>query len=79
MGLVSALVLGPVKLVAWTADRILRAAEQERDDERAITSALAELNDRYDRSLIGDAEFQAAEDELMARLESARATGWERP
>ena len=79
MGLVSTLLLGPVKVVTWTADQILQAAEQQRFDQRAILAALADLNDRYDRGLIVEAEFEAAEDELMERLETAREMGTERP
>lgn len=73
MGLLSGLVLGPVKLVTWTAERILEVAEAEQYDERAIMAELADVNDRYDRGLIDDATFEAAEDELMRRLQAARA------
>ena len=65
--------------MTWTADQILQAAEQQRFDQRAILAALADLNDRYDRGLIDEAEFEAAEDELMERLETAREMGTERP
>lgn len=79
MGLVTGVLLGPVKLVTWTADQILQAAEAQLYDERAITAALARLNDDYDRGMIDQDTFEAAEDELMERLEAARIRGHERP
>lgn len=75
MGLVTGVLLGPVKLVTWTADRILQVAEDQLYDEQAIMASLAQLNDEYDRGLIDDEAFEAAEDELMERLETARARG----
>lgn len=79
VGLLTGVLLGPVKLVTWTADRILQAAEAELYDERAITAALARLNEEYDRGVIDDATFAAAEDDLMERLEAARAPRPARP
>ncbi|MBW3561284.1 MAG: gas vesicle protein GvpG [Actinobacteria bacterium] len=72
MGLLTGALLGPVKLVTWTADRILQVAEDRFYDEQAVMAALAQLNDEYDRGLIDDEGFEAAEDELMDRLETAR-------
>lgn len=72
MGLVRGVLLGPIGLVAWTAGRILEAAEREQCDEDQILSALGALNDQYDRGLIDDATFAAAEDRLIERLEVAR-------
>lgn len=72
MGLVRGVLLGPIGLVAWTAGRILEAAEREQYDEDQILSALGALNDQYDRGLIDDATFAAAEDRLIQRLEVAR-------
>lgn len=75
MGLLTGALLGPVKLVTWTADRILQVAEDQLYDEQAIMAALAQLNDEYDRGLIDDEGFEAAEDDLMERLETARTRG----
>lgn len=75
MGLLTGALLGPVKLVTWTADRILQVAEDELYDEQAIMAALAQLNDEYDRGLVHDEAFELAEDELMERLETARTRG----
>lgn len=75
MGLVSNAVLGPVKLLIWTGNRILEVAEAELYDEQAIQAALVRLNQDYDRGLVDDHEFTAAEDALMERLDAARARG----
>lgn len=72
MGLLRGVLLGPVGLVVWTAERILEAAEQELYDPEAVLAALAALNDEYDRGLVDDETFAAAEDRLMERLEIAR-------
>lgn len=75
MGLVTNVLFGPAKLLAWTASQILEVAEGEWYDEHDIGSALAALNEDYDRGLIDDEGFLAAEDALMERLEVARARG----
>lgn len=75
MGLVSNVLLGPVKLLIWTGNQILEVAEAELYDEQAIQAALARLNQDYDRGLVDDQEFTAAEDALMERLDAARARG----
>lgn len=73
MGLFSSLALGPVKFVTWTAEQILEVAEAELYDDQAIRAALVRLNDDFDRGVIGEDEFLAAEDALMERLDAARA------
>lgn len=75
MGLVSNVLLGPVKLLIWTGNQILEVAEAELYDEQAIQAALVRLNQDYDRGLVDDREFTAAEDDLMERLDAARARG----
>lgn len=75
MGLVSNVLLGPVKLLVWTGNQILEVAEAELYDEQAIQAALVRLNQDYDRGLVDDQEFTAAEDALMERLDAARARG----
>ena len=72
MGLLGTVFLGPVKLVTWTAERILEAAEAQYHDPAAIRNELARLNDEYEQGRIDDATFLAVEDELMERLDAAR-------
>lgn len=75
MGLTSAVVLGPVKLLTWTADQVREAAEAELYDEHALRGRLAQLNADLDAGAITEAEFLSAEDDLMERLDVARARG----
>lgn len=72
MGLISNTLLGPVRLVTWTAAQIRDAAEAQLYDPEAIRRELVQLNADLDDGTIDEAQFQAAEDELMARLEYAR-------
>lgn len=71
MGLLSTALLAPVKLVTWTADQVLAAAEAELYDPGRIREALVRLNEDHDRGLVSEEEFLAAEDALMERLEIA--------
>lgn len=75
MGLVSGLVLGPVKLLTWTAEQVLEAAEAQMYDEDALRAALVQLNQDLDAGVISEDEFLAAEDDLMERLAVARSRG----
>lgn len=75
MGLISGVVLGPVKLLAWTADQVREAAEAELYDEHALRARLVQLNADLDAGAITEAEFLSAEDDLMERLDVARARG----
>lgn len=72
MGLVTGLLLSPVRLLAWTAEQILEIAEDELHDEASIRAALVRLNEEYDEGRIDDEEFALAEDALMERLDAAR-------
>lgn len=72
MGLLSGTLLGPVKLLAWTAQQVLDAAEAELHDEDAIRAELVHLNQQLDAGEIDMATFEAAEDVLMQRLMAAR-------
>jgi Gas vesicle protein G len=76
VGLFTALVtlpLAPVRGTVWVAERIKEQAELELADEPAIRRRLAELQMRYDTGEIDEAEYAAAEDDLLARLARARA------
>jgi uncharacterized membrane protein len=73
MGLFGTVFLGPVKGVAWLAEQVQEAADQEYYDENAIRASLARLNEDYDRGRVDEESFEQREDELLERLESARA------
>lgn len=72
MGLISSTLLGPVKLLAWTAQQVLDVAEAQRNDEAAIRAQLVTLNEQLDAGEIDEEAFEQAEDVLMDRLMTAR-------
>lgn len=72
MGLISGTLLGPVKLLAWTAQQVLDVAEAQRNDVAAIRAQLVTLNEQLDAGEIDEEAFEQAEDVLMDRLMTAR-------
>lgn len=65
-------VLGPVKAVKWIAEKVAEQAERELYDEDAVRGQLQELELRYDLGEIGEVEYLAAEERLLARLRTIR-------
>lgn len=71
MGLFSALLtlpLAPARGVFWVADQMVRAAEQEQTDPAVVRARLAELNKEFEDGLIGEEEFERAEECLLDLL-----------
>ncbi|MET9021741.1 gas vesicle protein GvpG [Actinopolymorpha sp. NPDC004070] len=80
MGLVTGLFtlpLAPVRGVGWIAEQVRDLGEKEYYDVARIRGELADLADAYDAGELSEEEFDAAEDEILDRLEEAqrRATG----
>jgi hypothetical protein len=78
VGLLKGLVLlplAPVRGVAWLAERLADQAEREFFDEDTIRQRLDELQVARDVGEISDAEYDAAEGELLERLFAARGMG----
>jgi DNA/RNA-binding domain of Phe-tRNA-synthetase-like protein len=76
MGLITGLItlpLAPVRGVVWVVEKIAEAAEAEMYDERKIHRQLNELEIALEMGEIDDQQFVAAEEELLDRLEVARA------
>lgn len=72
MGLLSGLVglpLAPVRGVVWVADQVEAAARREYRDPAVIRGQLRALAADLDAGRISDDEFDAAEDELLDRLD----------
>ena len=65
-------VSGPVGGVLWVAEQVRAAAEREYYDEGALRLRLAEIEQRFEAGEITEDEFDAASDELFARLLEAR-------
>ena len=76
MGLLGSLltfpVSGPLKGVMWLADKLKEQAENEIYNEDAVRGRLMELELRLDMGEITEAEYQEAEDQLMALLSEIR-------
>lgn len=72
MGLLSKLVLAPlapVTGVIWLAEQLERQAAELYYSPEAISSQLRELEELHERGEIGDAERDAAQAALLARLD----------
>jgi hypothetical protein len=65
-------VLGPIKGVMWIARQVAERAERELYDEDAVRGQLHELELRYDLGELGEEEYLAAEERLLARLRTIR-------
>jgi hypothetical protein len=75
MGLITGLLtlpLAPVRGTVWIAERLLEEAERQLNDPAAIEQQLLEAEVRYERGEISGEEFEAIEDELLARLTARR-------
>ena len=70
--IVDDILLGPVKLVTWLAEKLQESAEQEVTDESAIREQLLELQMRYELDEITEEEYTEREARLMAKMEAIR-------
>jgi Gas vesicle protein G len=72
MGLLKGLLLAPVILPAsglkWVFEEIRDLADRELNDPQAIRRKMLELQQRLDAGLISEDVYDAAEAELLARL-----------
>jgi cytochrome c-type biogenesis protein CcmI len=71
MGLFSRLLtlpLEPVRGAVWVAETLQQAAEQEYYDEGQIRRQLLDLENDLSAGRISEPEYEAAEEELVARL-----------
>jgi len=65
-------VSGPVKGLAWIAEKIVEQADRELYDEESIRGQLAELEMRQEIEEISEEEYEKEEADLLARLGVAR-------
>jgi hypothetical protein len=75
MGLISGLLtlpLAPVRGTVWLAERIQEQAENEMNDDSAITAALMDLERLRETGEVPPEEIDAAEAELLERLMASR-------
>ena len=72
MGLLTGLLtlpLAPVRGTVWIAEQLAAEAERELRDERSVRRRLAETERQFELGAITVEEYEAIEDELLARLE----------
>lgn len=74
MLLVDDLFLAPVKLVIWLGEKINGVVEHEFSDEGLIREKLMQLQLRFEMDQISEEEYNRQEKELLARLETIRAS-----
>ena len=67
---IALLPLAPVEGVAWIAEKIQAQVEREMLGAEAVWQELAELGAALDDGRIDQAEFEAAEAQLLDRLEA---------
>jgi len=69
--------LAPLRGTIWIAERLAEYAERELDDEATVRRLLVEAELALESGELSELEYEAIEDELLARLERARADGVE--
>ena len=77
MGLFTGLLLlplAPVRGTVWVAERLAEHAARELDDETAVRRLLVEAELALERGEVTIEEYEQIEDDLLERLERARAT-----
>jgi hypothetical protein len=82
MGLITGLLtlpLAPVRGTAWIAEKVQEQAELEANDEGDVMAQLMDLEAARETGEYDDAELEALEDELVARLMQIRGFGEEDP
>jgi Gas vesicle protein G len=65
--------LAPVRGTVWIAEQLAAEAERELRDERSLRRRLAEAERQFELGAISAEEYEAIEDDLLARLEEEEA------
>jgi len=65
--------LAPLRATIWLAERLADYAEQELADASNVRRLLVEAEIAFDSGQLSESEYEVVEDELLARLEAARA------
>jgi len=67
--------LAPLRGTIWLAERLAEVAEREADSEATFRRLLVEAEIAFDSGELSEAEYEQVEDELLERLDLARAGG----
>ena len=76
MGILTGLLLlplAPLRATVWLAERLTEYAERELADESTVRRLLVEAEIAFESGELSESEYEIVEDELLARLEAARA------
>ena len=65
--------LAPLRGTIWLAERLAEVAEREADSEATFRRLLVEAEIAFESGELTEAEYEQVEDELLERLEQARA------
>ena len=65
--------LAPLRATIWLAEKLADYAEQELADEPSVRRLLVEAEIAFESGELSESEYELVEDELLARLEAARA------
>ncbi|SCY03848.1 gas vesicle protein GvpG [Desulfoluna spongiiphila] len=66
------ILLAPVKMTVWVAEKLRDSALQEMTDEAGIYEELLHLQMQFEMDEIDEAEFERREQDVMERLDRAR-------
>lgn len=72
MFLIDDIVLSPVKLLVWIAEKINEITDKEFSDEGLIKEKLMKLQLEFEMDEINEEEYNRKERELLAQLEAIR-------
>jgi len=67
--------LAPLRGTIWLAERLAEVAEREADSEATFRRLLVEAEIAFESGELSETEYEQVEDELLERLELARAGG----
>ena len=65
--------LAPLRGTIWLAERLTEIAEGEANEEATFRRLLVEAEIAFESGELSEAEYEQVEDELLERLELARA------
>ena len=72
MGWLTLPIFGPIRGVAWVAEKVVKGAEGEWFDEGRVRADLLEWEARYVLGEVSEAEYSREEAALLERLNAVR-------
>lgn len=72
MFLIDDILLSPVKLTIWLAEKIKEVGEKQFYDVEVMKAVLEELREQHNAGELSDQEFQQREDQILKTMQEAR-------